>query len=60
MSAACIAAQPLAKLGDVLAMLQLLEQIALGTFLLVRHRLEHAMAIEQPDNFAEALGEPRF
>ena len=52
--------QPLAKLGDVLAVLQLLEEVSLGTLLLVRHRFEHAMTIEQPDDFAEALGEPGF
>ena len=60
MSAACIAAQTLAKLGHVLPVLQLFEQVALGALLLMRHGLEHAVAIEQPDNFAEALGEPGF
>ena len=52
--------QPLAQLGNVLPVLQLLEQVRFGTVLLVRHGLEHAMTIEQPDNFAEALREPGF
>ena len=60
MSAACISAQPLAELGDVLTMLELFEQVALRTLLLVRHRLEHAMTVEQPHNLAEAMREPRF
>ncbi len=58
MSAACIAAQALAELGDVLPMLQLFEQVAPGRLLLMRERLEHAMPIEEPRDLGEALVEP--
>ena len=58
MSAACITAQALAELGDVLPMLQLFEQVALRALLLMRHRFEHAMAIEQPHDLVEALCQP--
>ncbi len=53
-------AQALAELGDVLTMLQLFEQVALRTLLLVRHRFEHAMTVEQTHDLAEAVREPRF
>ena len=52
-------AQPLAEFGHVLPVLQLLEEVALGTVLLMRQRLEHAMAVEQPGDFGQAVCEPR-
>src|ERR671912_2148181 len=40
-------AQALTELGDVLLVLELLEQVSSGALLLMRHGLEHAVAIQQ-------------
>jgi hypothetical protein len=50
----------LAELGQVLAMLEALEKIALGTLLAMRQRFEHAVLVEQTRHFVEALLKTRF
>ena len=53
-------AHALAELGQVLSMLQALEEIAFRTFLAMRQRFEHAMLVEQTRHLVEALLQTRF
>ena len=51
-------AQALAEFGHVLPVLQLLDQVSLGTVLLMCQGLEHTVAVEQPRDLGEALLQP--